>query len=192
VFRTIFSRRVVVSLVAWTDRVELPVAGQRRHSTRCCTWSASTARNWLRGDTDRAGVGHRRPGDQERRPEHGAVLAALQGVPRPLLEGREIDGAGPWRRFRSIVFPMISPTTLLAAIVTVSGSLQVFAQIQILTAAARPTAPTLARLLLLPAGVPEPRLRLRPARWPWCCSWIILALTLAQWRLRRRWVFHES
>ena len=38
-------------------------------------------------------------------------LAGLQSVPRSLIEAAAIDGAGPWRRFWSVQFPLLSPTT---------------------------------------------------------------------------------
>ena len=61
-------------------------------------------------------------------------LAALQGVPRRALRGRRSWTARrAGRRFRRITVPMISPTILLTSIITVVGSLQVFAQIAVLT-----------------------------------------------------------
>jgi raffinose/stachyose/melibiose transport system permease protein len=36
-------------------------------------------------------------------------LAGLQGVPRELVEAGEIDGTGPWARFRHVVFPQLAP-----------------------------------------------------------------------------------
>jgi len=38
-------------------------------------------------------------------------LAGLRGLPTELLEAAEMDGAGPWRRFWRIAFPLLSPTT---------------------------------------------------------------------------------
>ena len=38
-------------------------------------------------------------------------LAGLQSIPKSLIEAAAIDGAGPWRRFWTIVFPLLSPTT---------------------------------------------------------------------------------
>src|SRR5690606_10921154 len=38
-------------------------------------------------------------------------LAGLQSVPRSLIEAAAIDGAGPFKRFWTIVFPLLSPTT---------------------------------------------------------------------------------
>jgi len=37
-------------------------------------------------------------------------LAGLQAIPKPFIEAAAIDGARPWRRFWTIVFPMLSPT----------------------------------------------------------------------------------
>jgi ABC-type sugar transport system permease subunit len=38
-------------------------------------------------------------------------LAGLQSIPHSLIEAATIDGATPWKRFWSIVFPLLSPTT---------------------------------------------------------------------------------
>jgi sn-glycerol 3-phosphate transport system permease protein len=38
-------------------------------------------------------------------------LAGLQSIPKSLIEAAAIDGAGPARRFWTIVFPLLSPTT---------------------------------------------------------------------------------
>jgi sn-glycerol 3-phosphate transport system permease protein len=44
-------------------------------------------------------------------------LAGLQSVPRSLIEAAAIDGAGPARRFWTIVFPLLSPTTFFLLVV---------------------------------------------------------------------------
>lgn len=46
-------------------------------------------------------------------------LAGLQAIPRSLIEAAAIDGAGPARRFWSIVFPLLSPTTFFLLVVNV-------------------------------------------------------------------------
>ena len=46
-------------------------------------------------------------------------LAGLQSVPRSLLEAAAIDGAGPARRFWTIVFPLLSPTTFFLLVVNI-------------------------------------------------------------------------
>jgi sn-glycerol 3-phosphate transport system permease protein len=46
-------------------------------------------------------------------------LAGLQAVPRSLVEAAAIDGASPWKRFWTIVFPLLSPTTFFLLVVNV-------------------------------------------------------------------------
>ena len=46
-------------------------------------------------------------------------LAGLQAIPRSLIEAAAIDGAKPWRRFRTIVFPLLSPTTFFLVVVNI-------------------------------------------------------------------------
>jgi sn-glycerol 3-phosphate transport system permease protein len=46
-------------------------------------------------------------------------LAGLQSVPRSLIEAAAIDGASPLRRFWTIVFPLLSPTTFFLLVVNI-------------------------------------------------------------------------
>ena len=46
-------------------------------------------------------------------------LAGLQSIPKALLEAASIDGAGEWRKFRTIVFPLLSPTTFFLLVVNI-------------------------------------------------------------------------
>jgi sn-glycerol 3-phosphate transport system permease protein len=46
-------------------------------------------------------------------------LAGLQSIPRSLIEAAAIDGARPFRRFWTIVFPLLSPTTFFLLVVNV-------------------------------------------------------------------------
>ena len=46
-------------------------------------------------------------------------LAGLQAIPKSVIEAGAIDGAGPQRRFWSIVFPLLSPTTFFLLVVNV-------------------------------------------------------------------------
>jgi sn-glycerol 3-phosphate transport system permease protein len=66
-------------------------------------------------------------------------LAGLQAVPRDLLEAAAIDGAGRLRTFRSIILPMLSPTTFFLLITSVLNSLQAFDIIRIMTPLGRGT-----------------------------------------------------
>jgi sn-glycerol 3-phosphate transport system permease protein len=46
-------------------------------------------------------------------------LAGLQAIPRSVIEAAAIDGAGFWRRFWTIVFPLLSPTTFFLLVVNI-------------------------------------------------------------------------
>jgi sn-glycerol 3-phosphate transport system permease protein len=46
-------------------------------------------------------------------------LAGLQSIPRALMEAAAIDGASPTRRFWTIVFPLLSPTTFFLLVVNI-------------------------------------------------------------------------
>jgi multiple sugar transport system permease protein len=60
-------------------------------------------------------------------------LAALQTVPRELLEAAETDGATPWARFRHITLPMLRPVMLFGAVITSIGYLQFFEEAFVMT-----------------------------------------------------------
>jgi sn-glycerol 3-phosphate transport system permease protein len=46
-------------------------------------------------------------------------LAGLQSIPKSLIEAAAIDGAGPVRRFRDIIFPLLSPTTFFLLVINI-------------------------------------------------------------------------
>ena len=60
-------------------------------------------------------------------------LAGLRGIPIELYESAEIDGAGAFRKFRSITLPLMTPVILYDLIIGLSFGLQVFTSAYILT-----------------------------------------------------------
>ena len=46
-------------------------------------------------------------------------LAGLQSIPQSLIEAATIDGASPWHRFWTIVFPLLSPTTFFLLVINI-------------------------------------------------------------------------
>lgn len=44
-------------------------------------------------------------------------LAGLQSIPKSLIEAAAIDGAGPWRRFWTVQFPLLTPTTFFLLVI---------------------------------------------------------------------------
>lgn len=61
-------------------------------------------------------------------------LAGLQSIPRSLIEAAAIDGAGPARRFWSIVFPLLSPTSFFLLVINfIYAFFDTFAVIDVVT-----------------------------------------------------------
>jgi multiple sugar transport system permease protein len=60
-------------------------------------------------------------------------LAALQGVPPGLIEAAAIDGAGPWRTFRRVTLPLLSPASLFLAVWLTINALQLFDEVYLST-----------------------------------------------------------
>lgn len=60
-------------------------------------------------------------------------LAGLQTIPRELYEAARVDGANAWQSFKNITVPMMIPVTVLVMILTVLGTMQVFAIIYTMT-----------------------------------------------------------
>jgi multiple sugar transport system permease protein len=60
-------------------------------------------------------------------------LAGLQTIPQEMYEAADVDGAGRWRKFRSITLPLLRPTMLFAAVITGIGYLQFFEEPFVMT-----------------------------------------------------------
>jgi multiple sugar transport system permease protein len=55
-------------------------------------------------------------------------LAALQAIPSEVYEAAAIDGAGAWRTFWKITFPLLKPGHYFVAVISFIGALQMFDQ----------------------------------------------------------------
>jgi len=189
-FRTFFFSPVVVSLVAWTIVWSFLLQADGGING-FLSLIGIQGPNWLRGDVTAMvsviivqvfkNVGLNMI----------LFLAALQGVPEDINEAARIDGAGAWRRFRSITLPMISPTLLLVSILTIVGSLEVFAQIDVLTGGGPGNSTTVLVYYLY-----QQAFRFNDFGYASAIAVllfaIVLILTLIQWQTRKRWVFHEN
>ncbi len=60
-------------------------------------------------------------------------IAGLQNIPQELYEAASIDGASPWQQFKAITLPMLAPTTLFIAVITMIGYFQLFAEPYVMT-----------------------------------------------------------
>lgn len=55
-------------------------------------------------------------------------LAGMQAIPRDIYEAAAIDGAGPWRQFWQVTFPLLRPTFIFVVILSTIGGLQLFTE----------------------------------------------------------------
>jgi ABC-type sugar transport system permease subunit len=60
-------------------------------------------------------------------------LAALQGIPRSLVEAASLDGARSWARFRYVTMPLLVPTVAFVATTSLVTSFQAFDVVRIMT-----------------------------------------------------------
>ncbi|GAA4072283.1 carbohydrate ABC transporter permease [Nonomuraea soli] len=79
-------------------------------------------------------------------------LAGLQTIPEDLHEAAMIDGAGRWRRFWSVVFPLIAPFFTVNMVLSAKNFLQVFDHIVALTNGGPGSATTSVSLLIYTGG----------------------------------------
>ncbi len=54
-------------------------------------------------------------------------VAAIKNVPRSYYEAAALDGAGPWRQFRSITLPCIAPTSFIVVLLGTIGAMKEYA-----------------------------------------------------------------
>lgn len=189
-FRTIFFSPVVVSLVAWTIvwGFLLQANGGINGLLKVIGVEGP---NWLRTPTTAMlsvivvqvfkNVGLNMV----------LFLAALQGVPNELYEAARVDGASRFKQFRRITLPLISPTILLTTIITIVGSLQVFAQIAVLTQGGPGMSTTVLVYYLYQQAFQFHRFGYG-ATISILLFVIVAVLTFAQWQMRKRLVFYEQ
>jgi len=75
-------------------------------------------------------------------------VAGLQSIPERLYEAARLDGAPAWQQFRLVTLPMLAPTFLFVAVITMVGYFQLFAEPYVMTQGG-PADSTLSVVLLM-------------------------------------------
>lgn len=60
-------------------------------------------------------------------------LAGIQGISRDYYEAAVIDGAGKWRQFKDITFPLLAPSFTIVVTLNLIGGFKVFEQVYVMT-----------------------------------------------------------
>ena len=116
-------------------------------------------------------------------------IAALQGVPKNILEAAVMDGTPAWRQFFRITLPWISPVVFFAIVYASIGALQVFEIIIILTNGGPGDATRSLSILMVEEGFGNFQIGYA-ASIAVVMMVLILVITAVQQLLSRRWVQH--
>jgi multiple sugar transport system permease protein len=111
-------------------------------------------------------------------------IAGLQAIPDELYDAAEIDGAGPFRRFFSITLPMLAPTLVFVAVITMIGYFQLFAEPYVMTQGGPLRSTTSVVLLMYEEGFRWWRMGYAAAI-AFVLFVVILLATLVQFRLQK-------
>lgn len=117
-------------------------------------------------------------------------LAGLQGIPEVYYEAASIDGAGSWAKFWNITVPLLSPTTFMLLILSLIGAFQVFEYTYVMTGGG-PVYATLTLVLHVYNNAFRNFLMGYASALAYVLFFILLGLTIIQFRLQRRWVHYE-
>lgn len=117
--------------------------------------------------------------------------AALNGLNTSVLEAAEIDGATSWRRFFSVVFPMLSPSVFFCTVMTVIGGFKVFAQPYFLTQGGPGQSTNTIVLYLFRSGFSYDKLGYASAL-AWVLFVIVMLITALQFSQQKKWVNYDS
>ena len=118
-------------------------------------------------------------------------LAALQGIPKDLEEAAELDGAGSWSKFRVITMPLISPVIFFNLILGIISSFQVFTLAFVATEGGPSYGSWFFILHLYNQAFKYFRLGYGAAL-AWIFLLIVLAITLVNFTVSRRWVYYQG
>jgi multiple sugar transport system permease protein len=118
------------------------------------------------------------------------LLAGLQSINPDLYEAAALDGAGWWRRLRSVTMPMLSPSTFFVIVLSLINGFQVFDQVYVMTGGG-PNNST----QVVVQQVYDLTFRYGQAGTASALSWllffVILIVTLVQFYGQRRWVNYD-
>src|SRR5919108_4787897 len=122
-------------------------------------------------------------------------LAGLQNIPPELYEAAEIDGAGPWQKFRHITLPMLSPTMFFLLIGELTAALVIIGPVIVISGAGGAAGPAdsllFYMLLLYRRGFVEGQMGYAAAL-AWILTVIGLLLVWLTFKFEKRFVFYQA
>ncbi|MGG7507422.1 carbohydrate ABC transporter permease [Plantibacter sp. YIM 135249] len=120
------------------------------------------------------------------------LASGLKNIPPELYEAAELDGATPWRQFRSVTVPLLTPSIFFVTIITVISSFQLF---DLLYAILGSTNPVLPKSMSLVYFFYNQGFVANDKGYAAAIAIVIFVViglvTLAQFRLQKRWVNND-
>jgi multiple sugar transport system permease protein len=118
------------------------------------------------------------------------LLAGLQAIPVDLKEAAQLDGAGAWRRLRSITLPLLSPSLFFVTVISIINGFQVFDQVWVMTGGGPAGATSVVVEQIVKYAFSYGRVGYASAM-SIVLFGIVMLVTLAQLRLQKRWVHYD-
>jgi multiple sugar transport system permease protein len=118
-------------------------------------------------------------------------LAALQGVPKELLEAASIDGCGRWHAFRRVTLPLLSPASLFLGVWLTINALQLFDEVYLSTQGGPLHATTVLVYYLYEQAFQQFNFGYASAI-AYFLFLVILVVTAIQFRIGRRYTYYRS
>jgi multiple sugar transport system permease protein len=118
-------------------------------------------------------------------------LAALQGVPKELLEAASIDGCGRWHTFRRVTLPLLSPASLFLGVWLTINALQLFDEVYLSTQGGPLHATTVLVYYLYEQAFQQFNGGYAAAI-AYFLFLVILVVTAIQFRIGRRYTYYRS
>lgn len=118
-------------------------------------------------------------------------LAGLQNVPKEYYEVVDVAGGNAWHKLRYVTLPMMSPTYFYVIITGVIGGLQAFGDQFIITGLGPEHSAMTVVYYLYQKGFTEYNMGAACAV-AWVLSLFIMAVTLIQFKMSKRWVYDGS
>ena len=129
-------------------------------------------------------------------------LAGLLDVPRSLYEAADLDGAGPWQRFRHVTFPMLSPVIFFSLVIGMIYMFQYFTEAYVSSSNATGGDPNNSvgdpqnSLLFYPIRLYQLGFRYTNAGSASAMAWLMfgatMLCTLILIRTSKRWVYYQG
>lgn len=118
-------------------------------------------------------------------------LAALQDIPKELMEAAELDGASAWQKVWRIQIPMISSVVFFNLVIGLIGSFQVFSQAYVMTSGGPADSTLFYALYLYQNAFQFFKMGYASAQ-AWILFVIILVVSLLVFKSSNRWVYYAG